>query len=80
MKNPDRYHVLLDVIFLGERSLTLGDLRVINRGVTRPLSFNGGEQGFCPAKLSGALQTSKQSFVYRMLIKALSMYNFLYQG
>ena len=26
MKNPDRYHVLLDVIFLGERSLNLGDL------------------------------------------------------
>ena len=25
-KNPERYQVLLDVIFLGERSLTLGDL------------------------------------------------------
>ena len=25
----------------------------------------GGEKGFCPAKLSGALQTLKQRFVYR---------------
>ena len=26
MNNPERYHVLVDVIFLGERSMTLGDL------------------------------------------------------
>ena len=30
MKNPERYHVLLDAIFLGELSLILGYLLFIN--------------------------------------------------
>ena len=44
----------------------------------RPIGLGGGEKGFCPPKLSGALQTSKQSYVYRMLMKFLLMYIFLY--
>ena len=37
--------------------------------------FGGGnEKDFCPAKLSGALQTSKQKLFYRLPVKALPMY------
>ena len=28
LKNPEKYHLLLDVIYLGEPSLSLGDLRL----------------------------------------------------
>ena len=40
-----------------------------HKGVTRPISYEGGEgeKGFCSAELSGALQTSKQSYSIQFL-------------
>ena len=42
-----------------------------HKGVTRPRSYEGGggggEKGFCSAELSGALQTSKQSYSIQFL-------------
>ena len=42
------------------------------QGRNQTINF-GGVKLFCPAKLSGALQTLKQAFVFRLLVKALPM-------
>ena len=44
----------------------------LTRGVNQTINFVG-VKFVCPAKLSGALQTLKQTFVYRLLVKALPM-------
>ena len=76
MNNRDKV-----VVFgMGDLEDWVGSCLPFTTGVTRSISLGGGEKGFCPAKLSCTLQTSKQSYVYRMLMKALPMYIILYQG